>query len=530
MKFSEKLSKLRKEAKMSQQELAEYLDISRQAVSKWESGISYPEMDKLLVLCKLFKCSLDDLTNDEVSELKVETANKHNNVFIDFLDLIVKTFDMFRCMKFKQIIECIFSMGILVFCLLMLLIPGYVIFVLGAQLAYKLSPYTNFLEQLWAFICIFIYTIFFIMTVCYVFKKRYLDNFKEVDKIVITNNDKEIVYEKSDKVLTFVPNEHDNSFFKLLTKIFMFCIKGMYILFLIPFIISFICLFSLFVIDILLLFKGVIYIGVTIGIIFCILLNYVILEFSYDFLFNKKVAFKRIFIMIITSLAGLGISLGIFAIEVSNTKYISDSLINNNTETIKTLKFNKDMYFANYYNHYYDINYYDNIEFVTDDTLNDTVIIEANYNKDFRKMDVYNEENGIYVYPFENNDLNSNKLVLDMLIKDLSKKQVHNYSTLYDYKIMIKSSSKNINIIKNNTDKKIKEEEKKYNNNQINQYKKTISEYQTKIEKLEDKISELEEKNNDLNSTNEELQEEIENLKSKIEEYKNNINSILDEE
>ena len=46
MKFNEKLSCLRKEKHYSQEELAEKLSVSRQAVSKWESGTSYPEMDK----------------------------------------------------------------------------------------------------------------------------------------------------------------------------------------------------------------------------------------------------------------------------------------------------------------------------------------------------------------------------------------------------------------------------------------------------------------------------------------------------
>lgn len=43
MNFSEKLQKLRKENKLSQEQLANLLDVSRQAVSKWESGTTYPE-------------------------------------------------------------------------------------------------------------------------------------------------------------------------------------------------------------------------------------------------------------------------------------------------------------------------------------------------------------------------------------------------------------------------------------------------------------------------------------------------------
>lgn len=66
MNFNEKLQKLRKEKKYSQEELADMLDVTRQSVSKWESGQTYPEMDKLLAICKIFGCTLEELTNDTI--------------------------------------------------------------------------------------------------------------------------------------------------------------------------------------------------------------------------------------------------------------------------------------------------------------------------------------------------------------------------------------------------------------------------------------------------------------------------------
>ena len=53
MKFSEKLQKLRNDKKISQEQLADMLSVSRQAVSKWESGQTYPEMDKLIMISKI---------------------------------------------------------------------------------------------------------------------------------------------------------------------------------------------------------------------------------------------------------------------------------------------------------------------------------------------------------------------------------------------------------------------------------------------------------------------------------------------
>lgn len=61
MVFSEQLSKLRKEANMTQEDLAEKCDISRQAVAKWESGESLPDIYKISQIAKLFEVSLEEL-------------------------------------------------------------------------------------------------------------------------------------------------------------------------------------------------------------------------------------------------------------------------------------------------------------------------------------------------------------------------------------------------------------------------------------------------------------------------------------
>ncbi len=61
MKLCERILRLRTERGMSQEELAAYLDVSRQSVSKWETGTSVPELDKLMKLRELFGVTLDDL-------------------------------------------------------------------------------------------------------------------------------------------------------------------------------------------------------------------------------------------------------------------------------------------------------------------------------------------------------------------------------------------------------------------------------------------------------------------------------------
>lgn len=74
MKFYEKLIILRKKALLSQEELAEKLDVTRQTISKWELGQSKPDIDKLQMMSNLFQVDVNTLTNEDISlEDKVET-------------------------------------------------------------------------------------------------------------------------------------------------------------------------------------------------------------------------------------------------------------------------------------------------------------------------------------------------------------------------------------------------------------------------------------------------------------------------
>ena len=65
MALSEKIFTLRKQKGLSQEQLGEALGVSRQAVSKWESGQSLPDLDKLLALSRYFEVSTDSLLTDE---------------------------------------------------------------------------------------------------------------------------------------------------------------------------------------------------------------------------------------------------------------------------------------------------------------------------------------------------------------------------------------------------------------------------------------------------------------------------------
>lgn len=69
MKFGENLQNLRKSKNMSQEKLAEKVQVSRQSISKWERGESYPTMNNIMSLCSIFHCKLNDLVHENLTDI-----------------------------------------------------------------------------------------------------------------------------------------------------------------------------------------------------------------------------------------------------------------------------------------------------------------------------------------------------------------------------------------------------------------------------------------------------------------------------
>ena len=78
MKFNENLKYLRKEAKLTQEQLAEKLNVSRQAVTKWESGQSLPDIQNLKEMADMFGVTMDALVGD-IGTKKESVMNKKIN-------------------------------------------------------------------------------------------------------------------------------------------------------------------------------------------------------------------------------------------------------------------------------------------------------------------------------------------------------------------------------------------------------------------------------------------------------------------
>ena len=78
MKTEEKLHTLRKQKGITQAELAEIMDVSRQAVSRWESGVAVPSIENLKRICSLYDVPLDYLLNDGDENDNQSTINRRS--------------------------------------------------------------------------------------------------------------------------------------------------------------------------------------------------------------------------------------------------------------------------------------------------------------------------------------------------------------------------------------------------------------------------------------------------------------------
>lgn len=91
MELNEKLQELRKQKGLTQEELAEHLFVSRTAVSKWESGRGYPNIDSLKAIAKFFGVTIDELLSGEELLTLAEEDNKQRQTHV--CDLIFGLLD-----------------------------------------------------------------------------------------------------------------------------------------------------------------------------------------------------------------------------------------------------------------------------------------------------------------------------------------------------------------------------------------------------------------------------------------------------
>lgn len=101
MEFGKQIKKLRQEAQLSQEELAERIYVSRQTISNWENDKSYPDVNSLVLLSETFQISLDKLIKGDIEVMKdviqkeeIEKMNRYGGIYT--MMLLPLLFQRFR--------------------------------------------------------------------------------------------------------------------------------------------------------------------------------------------------------------------------------------------------------------------------------------------------------------------------------------------------------------------------------------------------------------------------------------------------
>lgn len=506
MKFSDNLQKLRKEAKLSQEALAEKLGVTRQSVSKWESGASYPEMDKLISMCSIFDCSMDYLLNGTEKEKKEKEEKSSvtvNDVVNEFASGASKTVSMLSKMNAKGIIKFILEIIVILFIILLFKIPVEMLEQFGTSIFDNLGGVGDVLSTLWTVFIELAYLILAVLFFVTIYKTRYLDNYKETktdtniekeetteeikddDKNLSTIEDKQIVHE----------NKNNGGIISLLASILMVFIKFIVACILIGFAME--CMFAIivFAFSVILFIDGVHLFGPVIGLLGLVIFSIIICELLFNFIADRKTNLKRLFINFVISflLMGFGISMSLFAF--SKFTYIDGLPERYKQETYtEEITMNDNLLFECYGS--------GNIEYVVDDSLNN-IKVEYNSYKDLNKYKIVVFDNHIQLHDV-NESINGSEIVKE-IIRNLKNKKIYNYDVSMNRNLKVYANSKNIATLKQNTENYCTQIEEEENNDYY---------YEEEIDKLRDQ--------------NDELLSEIEEIKTQNEELKNSNKELID--
>ena len=217
--LSENLKRIRKEHNLSQEALAEQLGVSRQSVSKWESSQAYPEMEKIVLICKLYNVGVDDLLNGNIKKIEKEQKSKINvsKYINDFLNYMSKVFDVFSSMKFKDKVKCLFEQIIIIGVLVLIFSLIYSLF---SDVFYSIIENFNLNSKIfYGFIYLLsdIYNIFAVVfgtvIVFQLFKIRYLDYY------VIATNEENTTSDINEEEITENKNYKNRNIASLIKSI-----------------------------------------------------------------------------------------------------------------------------------------------------------------------------------------------------------------------------------------------------------------------------------------------------------------------
>lgn len=500
MKFCENLQKLRKKHGLSQEQLAEELGVTRQSISKWESALSYPEMDKLVQLCKIFHCSMDELINQDIT--KVETNNK--NTFYDFFETVKeyfqKTIQLFAHMSLKDgikfVLQLCIILGIIVFCYL----PFHIVSGVGSSLLENIFQYGRFatiVETIWALLIHAFYFVLALLSFLYIFKIKWLEE-KEIEEPI--EEEKEASSIKKE-VRSKRETKKIGSSFSLLdffTKIILYFFKFMAMILLFFLLVG--LLFGTIGLMFLLLnaFQGNRVYGMILAVIGGLFGLFIIAKVTFSFLFNLAIVWKKVFLSFIGSIVVLGFGIGITAYQFQGIKYIDTVPPGYEIKTMeKEIPMKEGLVLSDGYSGFYHIRY------EIDNSLENVMKIKANYYEEYTHPTVLMMGN--YLCLYENSNQSSFHSFFDFsdrFFQDFSSKTFYNYEKLQEVEYTITISETNL--------------EKLQANRIADREDELIDSYQSRIDELEETLEKKEEELDLLKEKNLELEDQLTSIKDQL--------------
>ena len=432
-KFINNLKKIRKNNNLSQEQLAEILGISRQAISKWESGSAYPEMEKIIQLCEKFNVNIDDLLHKDIEEIISEEQSKKNlNKYIEsFLSYTSNTVNLFCSMNFKSKIKCLFEQCMLIFvlCIIFCIIGS-----IGNSLVYSIF---NFLpNKVYYFISNLLESIYFIVSfiistgiLLYLFKTRYLDYFNEIS----TDKNKIDYSKKEEKIIIRDPKHSNYSIFNFVIKLFTIGFKGLILFATIFVIFILIGLFAGFAASFVIYKTGLFFIGIALSFLSSGIICVIITLLFLNFVFDRKNDKKKIIWSLIISLVAFGIGCGMTCLGFMDFEF-------KDVKDLKSIEIEMedDLY----------IREFQNIEYIEEER--DNIKLEFKINKGYNVS--YHDENqyGVVLYTY----CDSRFKFIKSFIDNLNNKKIINIEdSISDIKVY--GNKSNINKIKDNYNKNI---------------------------------------------------------------------------
>lgn len=451
--LAENLKKIRKENSLSQEDLADILGVSRQAISKWESKVSYPEMDKIVLLCKKFDLNIDDLLHRDIKEVKESMAvkSKIKSSCDEIFNFIINSFELFWQMTLKMKIKFILEQIIIVIIMLIIWNCGAYMGSFIIQQVLRKIPHDIYITiyNVFSSLYLILGLIFNIIIIFKLYKVRYYnayvsfannENALESKASLEFKDSRNINYKQNmtrpNKIVIENKNSSDDNFFDLLTNIVVVTIKliGLGIVSFLSFtlvciVIGLIC--SLLIVKSGLFFTGIFSSSLALGII--TILGILLLL---NFIFNRKSNFKIMINAFLGSVILLGLGLGFTLVSLVG---FSDASLNNNLkqESIEILM-QDNLYFRTYDK--------DSISYQELDI--DNIRIEYKIDKACKIENRVRSNGNLYLKSF----CEDKHMIIKELIDSLNNKEIYNFGdNMHIIKdITVYGKKENLDIIRKN--------------------------------------------------------------------------------